>query len=194
MTDRGHIDTFIHYLNNVWTFAIESAHNEILYDDIVAPTYPSVIISFEKTAGLLSASLVDYFARHPQRLRELPPRKFEELVADLLARDGYDVHITPESKDGGRDILASRHDGLVPQLLLVECKRYAPKNPVGIQLVRALYGVVQSERATAGLLVSTSRFTRGAVAFQKTVPYQVSLRDYESMVTWLHRVSPQSLR
>jgi len=189
VTDHDRIIPLIHYLNNVWTFAIETANNEILYDDIILPTYDAVIRAFETKVELVSSALIDYFAREPQHLRELPPRKFEELVADLLARDGYEVHLTPQSKDGGRDILATRNDQPVPQLLLVECKRYGPNNPVGVHLVRALYGVVQRERATAGLLASTSRFTRGALAFQQSVPYHLSLKDYESIVAWLRRVA-----
>ena len=46
------------------------------------------------------------FSVDPDRLHELHPRRFEELVAELLAREGLDVELTPASKHGGRDVLA----------------------------------------------------------------------------------------
>jgi restriction system protein len=57
---------------------------------------------------------------------------------------------------------------------------------VGVALVRALYGVVSSENATGGVLVTTSRFTRGDRAFQKSVQNRLWLRDYDSVVSWLN--------
>ncbi len=119
--------------------------------------------------------------------RELSPRKFEELVAELLARQGYVVELTPASKDGGKDIYVARRDDLGAFLYLVECKKYALDNPVGVEIVRALYGTVQAERATAGVLVTTSVFTKGARDFQRHVQYQVSLRDYVELHRWIRQ-------
>jgi restriction system protein len=44
--------------------------------------------------------------------------------------------------------------------MLVECKRY--NGPVGVEFVRVLHSVVYAEHANKGILVSTSRFTKGA--------------------------------
>src|SRR5215216_6384221 len=82
----------------------------------------------------------------PRLLWELPPRRFEEIVAELLAKQGYEVALTPASGDGGFDIYAARKDGLGQFLYLVECKRYVPPNKVGVEVVRSLYGVVQAQR------------------------------------------------
>jgi restriction system protein len=94
--------------------------------------------------------------------------------------------LTPPSKDGGKDIYAARKDHLGAFLYIVECKRYAPKRPVGVGLVRQLHGVVQAEQATAGILATTSFFTRGAKEFQETVSFQISLKDYLGIKEWLH--------
>lgn len=117
--------------------------------------------------------------------RQLSPRRFEELVADLMARKGYAVELTPASKDGGKDIYVARRDDLGTFLYLVECKRYALENPVGVEVVRALYGTVQAERATAGVLVTTSVFTSPAREFQRNVQQQLSLRDYVELHRWV---------
>jgi HJR/Mrr/RecB family endonuclease len=125
-------------------------------------------------------------ASNPGLLHDLDSRKFERLIAELLERQGLEVRITPRVRDGGRDILAFLKTPVGEHLYLVECKRYRADRPVGVALVRSLYGVVQAERATAGLLVTTSRFTSGALSYQRPLERQLALRDYNDLVAWLH--------
>ncbi|HEU0302250.1 MAG TPA: restriction endonuclease [Longimicrobium sp.] len=121
----------------------------------------------------------------PQTMYNLTPRQFEKLVAELLHEQGYEIALTPASNDGGFDMYAAKKDGLGEFLYLVECKRYAPIRAVGVNVVRALYGIVQQMKACAGIVVTTSHFTRGAKAFQQSVRYQLSLRDYLHLQQWL---------
>lgn len=146
----------------------------------------------EPTPHLLTISaetwdnIIRLLARNPQQLYEIEPRRFEELVAELLARQGLRVKLTPRSKDGGKDILAFAKTSLGEHLYHVECKRFAPNRPVGVALVRQLYGVIEADRATAGMLVTTSRFTEDAWAFQETVKHRMSLKAYEDIVSWIN--------
>jgi hypothetical protein len=114
----------------------------------------------------------------PRAMYNLSPREFEQFVAELLEKQGYKVVLTPATNDGGFDMYAARKNGLGEFLYLVECKRYAPAHPVGVDIVRSLYGVVERERASAGVLVTTSRFTKGAIAYQQSLRYRLSLHDY----------------
>ena len=50
--------------------------------------------------------MIKMLAMHPKDLHQLKPRKFEELIAELLRDMGYDVCLTPETHDHGRDIFA----------------------------------------------------------------------------------------
>lgn len=138
------------------------------------------------------ASISDEFLKklhlNPNLLYELTPRGFEELVAELLSRLDYEITLTPVSKDGGKDIYAAKKDHLGSFLYVVECKRYSPENPVGVGMIRQLNGVVQAEQATAGILATTSFFTKGAREFQKQISYQVSLKDYVGVQGWLKSV------
>jgi len=117
-------------------------------------------------------------------MRDMHPRKFEELVAELFHRMGYDVILTPRSKDGGFDVLAFQKTGVGKLLTLVECKRYSPKDKVGVGLVRSLYGVVEEKNATHGVIATTSSFTRGARQFQQNLEYRLSLRDFNDLAAW----------
>lgn len=121
----------------------------------------------------------------PSSVYGLSPRQFEELVAELLHQQGYEVALTPPSRDGGFDMYAARKDGLGEFMYLVECKRYSQERPVGVDIVRALYGVVEKQEASAGVLVTTSRFTKGAAEFQRSVRHRLSLRDYLDLQEWL---------
>lgn len=139
------------------------------------------------TSGLVIANdeVIRRLAAEPELLHRLSSREFEDLVAELLNRQGYDVTLTPVSKDGGKDIYVAHKSGLGSALYVVECKKYSPDNPVGVGVVRALYGIVQAEQLTGGIVATTSYFTRGAQKFRQSVQYQMSLSDYHKVREWL---------
>lgn len=131
--------------------------------------------------------LISILADRPALMHELHPRKFEELVAELIARQGYEVELTPYTRDGGKDIYAVRKDGLGRFLLLVECKRYASNEAVGIGVIQRLAGVVYGSRANGGIVATTSYFSKEARECQDR-DYQslISLRDYIHLHEWLN--------
>jgi len=133
-----------------------------------------------------NAEIFARLSREPALIRTLSPRRFEEFVAELLTQQGYEVSMTPPTKDGGFDLYAARKEGLGSFLYLVECKKYTPPNRVGVEIVRSLHGVVQAKRATAGALVTTSFFTKGAAEFQRELGYQLHLHDFNAIKGWLH--------
>lgn len=71
---------------------------------------------------ILNSQLLDRLTAKPDAVRELTPRQFEELSADLLERLGYEVELTAATRDGGKDLLAVRKDELGSFLFYVECK------------------------------------------------------------------------
>lgn len=143
---------------------------------------PSPII---ESVSDVNQELLDRLKADPEALRSLPPRKFEQVVAELLEKQGYSIELTPASKDGGFNMYAAKHEGLGQFLYLVECKRYTPPNNVGVQIVRALHGVVQQKRANAGIVVTTAFFTKGAKEIQQELKHQLQLRDYVALQKWL---------
>jgi len=123
----------------------------------------------------------------PRMVFNMPPRRFEELVAELLERSGYTVTLTPQTRDGGKDMYSAKHDEFGSFLYIVECKRQAPDRPVGVGVVRALHGVAQHERVNAAMVMTTSYFSGPARAFVEDLRYQVSLKDYFDLRFWLDR-------
>jgi hypothetical protein len=133
----------------------------------------------------IRTDLIAELARNPRLLHQLHWRRFEELIAELLARSGFDVELTSGSRDRGVDIYAARYGSFGSTLYVVECKRYALRRGIGPGLVRQLYGVVEREKATQGLLVTTSFFTKGAVSEQQDLQFRLRLRDYWDIRSWL---------
>lgn len=133
----------------------------------------------------ISQELIRYLARNPSKMQELTSRKFEELVAEIFRDMGYDVELTPASKDGGFDIRAVRKTEVGEGLYFIECKRYSEQKRVGVEIVRSLHGVVESEHATGGVIVTTSFFTRGAFDFRERNRYRLDLADQERLREYL---------
>ena len=132
--------------------------------------------------------LLAHLDRDFSDIYRLEPRKFEELVAELLTRTDYKVELTPPKSDGGRDILAYHESELGRHLHLFECKRYALHNKVGVHLVRSLFGVLSDENATSAILITTSEFTRGALQLEARNAHRLALRDHRYLQEWIRRV------
>jgi restriction system protein len=142
----------------------------------------------------INYALLHKLRTEPAAWYQLSPRQFEEVIAEMLSREGYEIELTPMSKDGGKDIYAAHKTKLGHFLYIVECKKYAPDRPVGVGILRQLYGVVQAEKLTAGIVATTSFFTRGAKAFQGQVNRQLSLQDYQALQKWISELTDNRQR
>jgi HJR/Mrr/RecB family endonuclease len=135
---------------------------------------------------------------NPRELQTCNPRRFEELVAELLASDGWeDVRLVPRSNAAGPDIIAvsSRFVRGVPLKMIVECKRHTDGRPVDVDVVRkVMYWVNEEYRATMGMIATTSRFTSAATELARNSHFwRLTLRDQEAIIDWL-RKSPLGKR
>lgn len=129
--------------------------------------------------------LLKMLKNNPNYLYQLSSRKFEEVIAEILSRKGYDVTLTSATRDGGKDIYVAQKNDFGSFLFLVECKKYNPDQKIEVGIVRNLYGVVSAENATCGIIATTSYFTKDAQDFQKSVKFRMSLKDFNSIKQWL---------
>jgi HJR/Mrr/RecB family endonuclease len=136
------------------------------------------------TLSSIHDALLERLRRNPFELHNIRPRQFEELICELLARLGWDVELTPESKDGGYDIIGfSGNTGGIKTSWIIECKKYAPHRKVGVGVVRALCGVKEQIKVANAMIVTTSTFTRGAQQLSNS-RWDLSLRDYQNVLEW----------
>lgn len=90
---------------------------------------------------------------------------FEEKCLKLLEKLGFSCRRTAITGDGGIDIVATSNQPLFKGTYIVQCKNW--ENPVGEPPVRDLYGVVASENANKGILITSSTFTEAAQNFAR---------------------------
>lgn len=111
-------------------------------------------------------------------------RDFEFLVAHAYRRLGYEVEVTPEQKDRGKDVIARRNG----EVVFVECKNWS--NRVDASVIAGLTGRVEAARVTRGVVVGTSGFTEIGSATAKEVasdsPWRISLWDGTRLVQTLN--------
>lgn len=148
-----------------------------------APEYAEA----KASARGISDALIEELAHRPGLMFELLPRKFEELVAELYAREGFEVELTRASRDGGVDIYALQRAPFGSFLTIVDCKRNRPDRPIQVGLIEKLYGTVMAKDASVGVIATTSYFTKGAQAFQRDRKHRLGLQDFVSITDMLQR-------
>lgn len=130
---------------------------------------------------------IDRVLSNNEDIYMLSSRQFEELVAEVFIRQGYSIEVTPATRDGGCDIIATRNIGGLPFMLLIECKCYVRNSHVGVQLVRSLLGVQTDRKANKAVLVTTSSFSKDAKKLAERQQYLISLVDYENLLQMMHQ-------
>ena len=97
--------------------------------------------------------------------------EFENVCQVLVEKMGFTTQTTKASGDGGIDLIAYNHQPLLSGKYIIQCKRYA--GSVGEPIIRDLYGVVMSERANKGILMTTGHFTKSAIGLAEGKPIEL---------------------
>jgi len=112
---------------------------------------------------------------------------FENLIREVFEKEftsnGGEVKITRASRDGGVDAIAFDPDPIRGGKIVIQAKRYT--NPVGVSAVRDLFGTVQNEGATKGILVTTSDYGPDAYEFARGKP--LTLLSGSELLYLLHK-------
>lgn len=94
-------------------------------------------------------------------LRGMSWKDFERLVGEAYRQKGYSVQENGlGGADGGVDLILTRGK----QTILVQCKRWRSR-PIGVSIVREMWGLVHHHRATGAKVVTVGRFTTAAKTF-----------------------------
>ena len=138
---------------------------------------------------ILDDTLLKKAMRDPQIVHKFSPREFEKMICELLSKQGYDVTLTKQTRDGGKDIIVLRKSMLGEFCIYVECKKYDKTRPISVGLVRELYGTVEADKATAGMMITTSYFSKAAKEFTEQIKHRMTLKDYNDLVQALSSIT-----
>ena len=98
-------------------------------------------------------SIINYYAEQPTN--------FESLCAKLFERMGFIANLTPQTNDGGYDIILRKDD----EISIVECKCYSGTHKVGRPAIQKLVGANSVVSADNMIFITTSDFSASAVSY-----------------------------
>jgi restriction system protein len=122
------------------------------------------------------------------RLLQVTPAAFERLVLTLLKRLGYGGAVDSDqvlgrSGDGGVDGVI-REDALGLDMVYVQAKRW--QGSVGSPTVLEFAGALSAHRARKGVIITTSTFTREAIATADRVDARIVLIDGATLARYMY--------
>jgi hypothetical protein len=97
--------------------------------------------------------------------------KLEKVISELYKKMGYSVQITKASGDEGIDLILSKKD----ETIVIQCKGH--EKPIGVGVVRDLYGSMMHFGTNRAILVCPAGFTKGVLQFMKNKPIQLISAD-----------------
>lgn len=159
------------------TEADESEDAEATVAEAVQTPEELLEASYQSLRRTLAQDLLD-------RISRCPPAFFEQLVVDLLVAMGYGG----SRQDAGQAIGKSGDDGidgiikedkLGLDAVYIQAKRW--QNPVGSPQVREFAGSLMGQRATKGVLITTSRFSQDARDYVSRIDKKIVLIDGETL-------------
>lgn len=114
-----------------------------------------------------------------RQMLALTPTQFELLVAEMLTAWGYtDVRHVGGSGDLGADVMGTSSEG---ELVVVQCKRYAPGNLVGSPEMQKFIGMAKLEHcADKAIFVTTSAFSTPAAELGRK--HDIELIDGDQLI------------
>lgn len=177
------------YSKGIYSFLEEELEND--NDEIKQEKNKSNIILLDE-ATKVQLAIKSIFTNNDE-IFKIPSRLFEEIVAELMYKKGYEVELTKATRDGGRDIIAlKKMDGFINRFL-VECKRYKKENLVDIRIIRELAYVVEKEKANKGIIFTTSSFTKDAMKEADDLKYRMELKNGNHVIDYINQYMQSNL-
>ena len=119
-----------------------------------------------------------------ETIKKMSPYLFERLVVDLLLKMGYGG----SREDAGQAIGKSGDegiDGIINEDILgldniyIQAKRW--DNIVGRPEIQRFTGALAGQKAKKGVFITTSNFSKNAIAYAKNVDYKIILIDGDKL-------------
>ena len=141
----------------------------------VNPETPDELIAggYKQLREALAIELLD-------RIKNVRPSRFEELVVELLLKMGYGGtqedagRVVGKSGDGGIDGIINE-DRLGLDVIYIQAKRW--EADVGRPEIQKFVGALAGNKANKGVFITSSGFSRGATDYAAQVNHRVVLID-----------------
>lgn len=159
-----------------------------------------IVIPGEKTnEGQIIKAVCSPFFELIERLKQDPDflnkvqsskrgRILEEIMAGYWKQFGYEVILTPQKGDKGRDVIAINEFkiyGLGSIRIIDQIKAYAPDHQVTAEEVLAIVGVLTGDHASKAFFTTTSYFAPGVENhpyIKPLIPSRLELIDRDRLI------------
>jgi restriction system protein len=169
-----------------------TAVSELLLKGVIVPGDRTAEGRLIEAVTIPWFAIIDLLKSDPHIAYEIPPYKWEEIIAGAYHKSGFDeVTLTPRSGDRGRDIIAIKK-GLGSIRVIDQVKAYKPGHLVTANDVRALFGVLELDGASKGFLTTTSDFApllREDELIKRVIPSRLELVDGKTLFARLEELA-----
>lgn len=172
---------------------VKLANEKIVSEILLPDSKKNIDISNAAIIKLspINDNVLCHLAENPRELYSLSSGDFEEVMARIYSKLGYDVERTKATRDGGKDLIIRKREILGDFVYYVECKKYSSSRPIGVGIVRELVGTITTDKVNGGILATTSFFSPDAIKFvtDNNFNYQIQMQDYEYIQNLLKKVN-----
>lgn len=149
---------------------IASFHS--LPDDIIDGYYQAI--------DIIKKRFIDI--KYPKEIFEaLKPHEFEQLISMLYNKIGYKTAWTQATRDGGKDIIASKQNVYGNEYTYIECKKYK-KTELKIETVRAFAYTVINDKVHKGIIFCTGYVPKTLYEYDQ----RIEIIDYDKLIELLN--------
>lgn len=123
--------------------------------------------------------VLNYLYARQRNLEDLlDPHQFEELSALLFREEGWRVEVTQETRDGGKDVIATREENGQPVVVYLQAKRNRQSRAVSISEVKEFAATLAGDGVKQGVMLTTSHFSPDAVQWSRTKGAKLAVVDF----------------
>jgi len=125
-----------------------------------------------------------------QKVLEQSPLFFEHLVVDLMVKMGYggsfanSAHVTQYVHDDGIDGIIYE-DKLGLDKIYIQAKRYKFDNTIGKPQIQQFSGALDEQKATKGVYITTSSYSREARTYVEKLNKKIVLIDGQELARYM---------
>ncbi|TAL43437.1 MAG: restriction endonuclease [Methylovulum sp.] len=119
-------------------------------------------------------------------LRSIEWKRYEEVCMEYLKIKNCKANVTCIGADDGIDIKISDSYGTV--FAVAQCKAW--NKPIGVSLIRELYGVMAADKIKHGIFLTTSEYSKDAIEFAKGK--NLMLIDSDEFIAMINNLDDES--
>jgi restriction system protein len=153
-----------------------------VHPDELIPVEPVMSYSMADPRAVDPVDVISDIDKRPNLL-DLTPKEFEAFIENLFAKMGFDTQLFRASGDGGIDCVAYDPHPITGGKFIVQAKLYT--KTVQPTHVRDLWGTVQHEGATKGIMITTSGYGPDSYKFAGGKP--INLIDGSGLLALCHQ-------